>query len=135
MHSPTLSTTDLRWKIDALPDPTQPTGNLISGRVEVRHKIDQTIVPATAGRKVTSKSAADRTIEVPIIAEQTIEAAVANGLARTILDGETAAPMDGPTGDSQEKTGLARAVRTNVAPTHGAARPAVPSNLNLKRIS
>jgi hypothetical protein len=139
LHSPTLSTTDLRWKIDALPDPTHPTGSLISGRAEVRHKIDQTIDRATAGRKVISKSAADRIIEGRIIeeliiAEQIIEAALAKGPVRTIRDGATGAPMDAPMGDSQEKTGLARAVRT-VVRIRGEARPAAPSSLSLKRIS
>jgi len=99
LHSPTLSTTDLRWKIDALPDPTQPTGSLISGRAEVRHKTDLTVVPVMAGRRVTNKSAAapivgDRTIAVQIIA------AAARGFAQMIPDGA----MDAPMGDLQEKT-------------------------------
>ena len=87
-----------------------------------------------AGRKVISKSAADRIIEDRIIAEQIIEVALAKGLVRTIRDGATVAQMGAPTGDSQEKMGLPRAVRT-VVRIRDEARPAAPSSLSLKRIS
>ena len=88
-----------------------------------------------AGRKVISRSAADRIIGDRIIAEQIIEEAVARGPVRTILDGATAGQTDAPMDDSQEKTGMVRAVPTTVVRMQGGARFEVPSNLSPKRIS
>jgi len=122
LHSPTLITTDLRWKIDALPDPTQTTESLISGRVEVRRQTGLTIVRGTADRRVINRPDAAATGDLPIIEPED------RRRVRMTRGGATVAPM----GDSHERTGSLLAVTINVVLMRDAAQLAAlrPKNLN-----
>jgi hypothetical protein len=75
--------TKLRWKIDALPDPTQLTENRISAEVEVRPECGITTVPGIRVRMVSA-----RVIEVTMVGARL------PGLDRMIRVGVTAGPME-----------------------------------------
>jgi hypothetical protein len=119
---------DLRWKIDALPDPTQPTGSLISGRVAVRRKTGALVGRRMAGRRAIGLLNGAQATESRII--EIIEAG-AGGQARTIRDGATDARME----DSHERMELLRVVTTNDVPTVEARRTAARDVMSLNRIS
>ena len=120
-----LSTIDLRWKIDALPDPTQTTGSLISGKVVVRRKTDPTIGRVTDVRKVTGRQGAAETADL-----STIGAPVRRRVPMT-EDGAMGARMGG----LDAKTDWLLVVITNNGPMPDVARFAALSKKRLNKIS
>ena len=126
----------MRWKIDALPDPTQPTGSLISARDEVRHKIEIAIVLDPDDRKLTDSPIAAETAVARIIEAEMREARIIE--AETIAVGR--ATRDGAAttvavGDLLETKVRPRAVITSGVRIHHAGRLADSSARNRNPIS
>jgi hypothetical protein len=111
--------TKLRWKIDALPDPTQLTENPISAEVEVRPERGITTVPGILVRMVS----------VRVIEVTTVGARVP-GLDRTIRVGATAVPMEDSERTVDDVSGLASSIRQSAIIAGGHD----PGNLHPSRI-